>query len=52
MWRGFFYSAREGDRKFFPFDVSVRGNGNTGHTYGVDLPHEEKQALVEFMKTL
>jgi mono/diheme cytochrome c family protein len=32
--------------------VSERGNGNQGHTYGTDLPPEEKNALVEYLKTL
>ncbi|WP_224245597.1 c-type cytochrome [Hyalangium gracile] len=43
---------REGDRTFFRFDVSLRGNSNAGHTYGVDLTVDEKRALVEFMKSL
>ncbi len=28
------------------------GNGNAGHEYGVALSPGEKQALVEFLKTL
>ena len=28
-----------------------RGNGNGGHLYGVDLPPEEKRALIEHLKT-
>ncbi|SEM95101.1 hypothetical protein SAMN05444354_12697 [Stigmatella aurantiaca] len=44
--------AQEGDRHFFLFDVSLRGNSNGGHTYGVDLAPDEKRALVEFMKSL
>jgi len=33
-------------------DTSRPGNGNGGHTWGTTLPPEEKQALVEYMKTL
>ena len=28
------------------------GDSNAGHTYGVDLPSEDKEALLEFLKTL
>ncbi len=33
-------------------DTTVRGNGNQGHTYGTDLPAADKNALLEFLKTL
>jgi hypothetical protein len=39
-----------GDRRFFLFDVAVSGNSNAGHLYGVDLPPEDKDALVEYLK--
>jgi hypothetical protein len=35
-----------------PYDVSQRGSGNQGHLYGTDLPSKDKEALVEYMKTL
>ena len=38
--------------RFFLFDTRQRGNGNGGHTYGVDLSEEEKDRLIEYMKTL
>jgi hypothetical protein len=44
--------AAEDGRKFFKFDTRLRGNGNGGHLYGTDLGDAEKQALVEYMKTL
>ena len=28
-----------------------RGNGNQGHTYGVDLSSTDKNALLEYLKT-
>lgn len=39
----------------FRYDTSVLGNGNEGHegeAYGTDLPDADKDALVEYMKTL
>jgi hypothetical protein len=33
-------------------DTRVRGNGNGGHDFGTELPPEEKDALVEYLKTL
>ena len=34
------------------FDTTIPGNHNTGHTYASDLPAADKQALLEFLKTL
>lgn len=39
-------------RKPFHYDTALPGNRNTGHTYGVELPETDKQALLEFLKTL
>lgn len=39
----------------FVYDTTVPGNANTGHEgprYGTDLPDADKDALVEYMKTL
>jgi hypothetical protein len=33
------------------FDTSVRGNGNGGHEYGVDLPATDKAALLAYLLT-
>jgi hypothetical protein len=33
-------------------DTSVRGNGNQGHDYGIDLSSDDKNALLEYLKTL
>lgn len=46
--------AGENGRKFFLFDTSLPGNGNLGHEgreYGTELSGEEKDAIVEFLKT-
>jgi hypothetical protein len=34
------------------FDATLPGNGNAGHTYGITLSPEEKQGLLEYLKTL
>lgn len=34
------------------FDVSQRASSNQGHTFGTDLPGKDKDALVEYLKTL
>ncbi len=47
--------ASDGDGEYFAFDVSVRGNSNEGHEgpeYGTELPSEDKEALLEYLKTL
>lgn len=41
-------------RPLFLFDVNVDGNGNAGHEgyqYGTELNNDQKDALVEFLKT-
>jgi hypothetical protein len=46
--------AQEGMRRFFLFDTNRDGNGNAGHegqAYGTNLPANEKQALLEYLKT-
>jgi len=44
--------AEENGRAYFEFDVSLPSNSNSGHLYGTYLPDEEKDAIVEYMKTL
>jgi hypothetical protein len=34
------------------FDTRQKGNGNGGHIYGTELPDDQKDALVEYLKTL
>ena len=43
---------RRMDTGTFSTTLPSRGNANTGHLYGVDLPPEQKEALVEYIKTL
>jgi Cytochrome C oxidase, cbb3-type, subunit III len=50
----------QGGRRFTPFDAGldgqgkarVKGNGNGGHEYGTQLSKTDKDALIEYMKTL
>lgn len=43
---------REDGRPFSRFDIARAGNGNGGHEYGTTLSSEDKDALVEYLKTL
>jgi mono/diheme cytochrome c family protein len=36
----------------FRYDTVLRGNGNGGHTYGTDMSDADKDALIEYLKTL
>jgi hypothetical protein len=36
----------------FTFDTRLPGNSNHGHLYGTDLTDDDKDALVEYLKTL
>lgn len=38
--------------KGWRFETAVRGNGNQGHAYGTTLPDADKNALLEYLKTL
>jgi len=49
---GFVSTGSEAARIGFEYDTSVPGNSDQGHTYGTELSEEQKQALVEFLKTL
>jgi hypothetical protein len=44
----------ENGRRYFHFDTNLPGNGNSGHEgpeYGTELSSDQKDALVEYMKT-
>jgi mono/diheme cytochrome c family protein len=49
---GFITSGAEAEKYGQLMDTSVRGNSNVGHLWGVNLPEDQKKALVEYMKTL
>ncbi|MEA2338294.1 MAG: hypothetical protein QOE82_2301, partial [Thermoanaerobaculia bacterium] len=35
-----------------PYDIHMRSNGNGGHEWGTDLPPADKDALIEYLKTM
>jgi hypothetical protein len=48
---GFVSEGPDAQRVGFEYDTTLPGNSNQGHTYGTQLSTEEKQALIEFLKT-
>jgi len=53
-WRGvgFVSTGPEAEKDGVEFDTSLPGNGNGGHTYGRDLSVQDREALLEYLKTL
>jgi hypothetical protein len=49
---GFVTQGPEAQRIGTKYDVSERASGNQGHEYGVNLSASEKDALIEYLKTL
>ena len=49
---GFITQGPEAQRVGTKFDVSERASGNQGHEFGATLPAAEKNALIEYLKTL
>jgi Cytochrome c len=49
---GFVSSGTRAERTGWRFDTRTRGNSNQGHTYGTDLSQADKDALLEYLKTL
>jgi len=49
---GFVSSGPQAEQEGFRYDTSIVGNSNQGHTYGTDLSDADKQALIEYLKTL
>jgi hypothetical protein len=49
---GFVTQGEAAEREGARFEVHRRGNGNQGHEFGVDLNGDEKDALIEYLKTL
>ena len=45
-------NGRESCGNLFLYDTAVRGNSNKGHRYGTVLSDADKDALLEFLKTL
>jgi mono/diheme cytochrome c family protein len=49
---GFVSFGPEAELAGFRYDTSIVGNSSQGHTYGVGLSEADKQALIEYLKTL
>ncbi|MFW6175223.1 MAG: c-type cytochrome [Acidobacteriota bacterium] len=49
---GFVSEGPEAERVGTRYDVSEPGNSNQGHLFGTQLSAEEKEALIEYLKTL
>ena len=49
---GFVSAGADAEKEGTRFDVSQRGNGNAGHAFGTALSEPDKDALVEYLKTL
>ena len=48
-------SCESAPQNLFPYNTSVLGNKNIGHEgrpYGTELPSADKDAIIEYMKTL
>ncbi len=49
---GFVYEGAEAQRVGTLHEVSQKGGSNQGHTFGSELPNEDKDLLLEYLKTL
>ncbi len=49
---GFVSEGPDAERNGVRFDTGLRGNGNTGHLYGRELSAADREALLEYLKTL
>lgn len=44
--------TEENGKQFFRYDTELTSNSNIGHLYGTDLSNDDKDALLEYLKTL
>jgi hypothetical protein len=49
---GYVSSGPEAGRLGWKYDTTVPGNSNAGHLYGTDIPAQDKEDLLEYLKTL
>jgi hypothetical protein len=47
-----FSTKRERNPNTVLLDTTALGNGNSGHEFGTDLSHDERMAVIEYIKTL
>ena len=49
---GFVSTGKDAERVGSPYDTTLRGNGNRGHNFGTGLSPTDREALIEYLKTL
>ena len=49
---GFISDGEDAQKYGYLFDTEIVGNSNQGHEYGTELKDSDKQALIEYLKTL
>jgi cytochrome c peroxidase len=49
---GFVSEGSQAEQEGFKYDVQVSGNSNQGHLYGTELAPGDKDALIEYLKSL
>jgi hypothetical protein len=49
---GFVSSGAEAEANGVRFDTNLKGNSNAGHVYGAKLSRQEREQLLEYLKTL
>ena len=49
---GYVSSGSEAEKLGWRYDTTVRGNSNAGHLYGKDMAPQDKEDLLEYLKTL
>jgi hypothetical protein len=49
---GFIATGPAAERRGSAYDTTLRSNGNGGHVFGTALPDADKDALLEYLKTL
>ena len=49
---GFVSAGPDAQKEGVAFDTTLRGNANSGHHYGTELSPADREALIEFLKTL
>jgi hypothetical protein len=49
---GFVATGADAEKNGVRYDTTLRGNGNGGHLYGTNLPAADREAIIEYLKTL
>jgi mono/diheme cytochrome c family protein len=49
---GFISSGAEAEAQGVRFDTTLKGNSNVGHVYGANLSRQDRELLLEYLKTL